>query len=166
MKITLMAFAVALLVSGGVHTGVCFAAEASAGQQVVTKSGSIPARKGSEKTFTGNVRSESLFVPIDAAPYSTSYVTFEPGARTFWHIHPAGQRLVVTHGVGRVGDWNGSVVEVRPGDTIWCPPGVKHWHGATADSPMTHMTITGDKNGKAAEWLEEVTDEQYNAKLK
>ncbi len=118
---------------------------------------------GSAKTFTGHVRNDPFFRPVPEANFSVSQVTFDPGARSFWHRHPAGQRLVVLSGVGRTGTRDGKVVEIRAGDTVWCPPGVEHWHGATPQTGMTHMTMTGVKDNQNVVWLEPVTDAQYNA---
>jgi quercetin dioxygenase-like cupin family protein len=111
-------------------------------------------------------RIPSLFPdPVFAAsvdvPYGAAYVTFEPGARSAWHTHPAGQRLIVTAGVGRTSVWGGPVVEIKAGDAVWCPPGVKHWHGAAPGSAMTHLALTGQKDGQNVQWLEKVSDEQY-----
>ena len=90
--------------------------------------------------------------------------TFEPGARSNWHTHPTGQHLIVTSGVGWTQEWHGPIVEIRAGDVVWCPPGVKHWHGATPTTAMTHLALTGTVGGKNVEWLEKVTDEQYHGK--
>ncbi len=90
-------------------------------------------------------------------------VTFEPGARTAWHTHPLGQTLIVTAGCGLVQSWGGPVEKIRPGDVVWCPPGEKHWHGATATTAMTHIAIVERLDGKAVDWMEKVTDEQYQA---
>lgn len=87
--------------------------------------------------------------------------TFEPGARSAWHTHPAGQRLVVTAGVGRTGVWGGPVVEIKAGDAVWCPPGVKHWHGAAPGTAMTHIALTGLTDGQNVVWMEKVSDAQY-----
>jgi 4-carboxymuconolactone decarboxylase len=84
-------------------------------------------------------------------------------ARSAWHIHPAGQRLIVTDGVGRTQQWGGPVEEIRAGDVVWCPPGVRHWHGASPTAAMTHIALTGVRDGQAVEWLEKVSDEQYGA---
>ena len=84
-----------------------------------------------------------------------------PGARTFWHTHPAGQRMLIVFGKGLIGDENGNVHVVRPGDNVWCPPGLKHWHGATPDTAMVHMAITNMKGGKNVTWMEEVSDKDY-----
>jgi quercetin dioxygenase-like cupin family protein len=132
-----------------------------AASQTITRAGTQAPAKGPAEYFTGNVRVERIFAASEAAPYSGAYVTFEPGARSNWHTHPAGQHLIVTQGVGRTQDWGGPIVEVRPGDHIWCPPGVKHWHGASPGSAMTHLTLSGTRDGKNVEWMERVTDEQY-----
>jgi quercetin dioxygenase-like cupin family protein len=97
------------------------------------------------------------------APGRTSggLVTFEPGARSAWHTHPVGQILIVTAGVGHVQRWGGPIEEIRPGDVIWIPPGVKHWHGATASTGMTHIAIQEQLDGKVVDWMEKVSDEQY-----
>jgi quercetin dioxygenase-like cupin family protein len=94
-----------------------------------------------------------------------TYVHFEPGGRTNWHTHPAGQTLYILHGTGRVQSWGGKVREVRPGDVVWFPPGEKHWHGAGPATMMTHLAITEVLNGKFVEWLEPVTDEQHKASV-
>lgn len=127
----------------------------------IIQSGSQPSSKGQEEYFTGNVRVDPLFQENEFAPYSVAYVTFEPEARTAWHTHPTGQRLIVTYGVGWVQEWGGPIKEVRAGDVVWFPPGVKHWHGATPTTAMTHIALTGVADGKGVEWLEKVTDEQY-----
>jgi quercetin dioxygenase-like cupin family protein len=129
--------------------------------QSVSPAGSQPSTKGPAEWFTGNVRVEPLFAPKDPSQYSGAYVTFEPGARSAWHTHPAGQHLIVTHGVGLTQEWGGPLVEIRAGDVLWCPPGVKHWHGAAPSTAMTHIALTGTVNGKNAEWMEKVSDEQY-----
>jgi quercetin dioxygenase-like cupin family protein len=95
---------------------------------------------------------------------SGGLVTFEPGARSVWHTHPVGQRLVVVSGVGLTQEWGKPVQEIRPGDAIWCPPGIKHWHGAAPTTAMTHLAVTGTVDGKNVTWMEKVTDEQYNAR--
>jgi quercetin dioxygenase-like cupin family protein len=102
-----------------------------------------------------------LFDAQDPARASSASVTFEPGARTTWHTHPAGQRLVVTAGLGWVQQSGGRTQEIRPGDVVWIPPGVKHWHGATPATAMTHIAVQEAVEGKVVEWMEHVTDEQY-----
>lgn len=129
--------------------------------QTISRAGSQPSAKGPAEYFTGSVRIDPLFSAEPPANVSGAYVTFEPGARSAWHIHPAGQRLIVTSGVGWAQEWGGPIVEIHPGDVITCPPGVKHWHGATPTTAMTHIAITGTVDGKMVEWLEKVSDEQY-----
>lgn len=129
--------------------------------QTISRAGSQPSAKGPVENFTGNVRVDALFAPKESAPYSGAYVTFEPGARSAWHTHAAGQHLIVTQGVGLTQEWGGPVVEIRAGDVVWCPPGVKHWHGASPSTAMTHIALTGTVDGKNVEWMEKVSDEQY-----
>ncbi|MDA8423301.1 MAG: cupin domain-containing protein [Nitrospiraceae bacterium] len=131
----------------------------------IKRSGSQPSSKGPVEWFTGNVRIDPLFSAKDAAaPFSGAYVTFEPGARSHWHTHPTGQHLIVTAGVGRTQEAGGPIEEIKAGDVIWCSPTIKHWHGAAPTTAMTHIAITGMLNGKAVDWMEKVTDEQYNGK--
>jgi 4-carboxymuconolactone decarboxylase len=129
--------------------------------QTISRAGSQPSAKGPADYFTGNVRVDPLFPAKESMPFSGAYVTFEPGARSAWHTHPAGQRLIVTAGVGLTQEWGGPIVEIRAGDVVLCPPGVKHWHGASHTSAMTHIALTGTVDGKNVDWLEKVTDEQY-----
>ncbi|HUJ89054.1 MAG TPA: cupin domain-containing protein [Syntrophorhabdales bacterium] len=164
MKCTAMLLALSLLVSAGAFAGQALAAEANKESQTIFRAGSQPSAKGSAEYFTGNVRIDPLFPANDTAHFSASYVTFEPGARSAWHIHPAGQHLIVTSGVGRTQEWGGPIQEIKAGDVIWCPPKVKHWHGASPTTAMTHIAITGTINGKNVEWMEKVSDEQYNGK--
>src|SRR5687768_14727248 len=129
----------------------------------VTRNGSRPSQRGPAETFTGTVRIDPLFDPNDASRAGSAYVTFEPGARTAWHTHPRGQRLVVTAGVGRVQQWGGPVHEIRPGDVVWIPAGVKHWHGAAPATAMTHIAIQEARDGTVVTWMEHVSDAQYMA---
>jgi quercetin dioxygenase-like cupin family protein len=129
--------------------------------QTITRAGSQPAAKGPAEYFTGNVRIDPLFPASDTAQVSGGRVTFEPGARSAWHTHPAGQHLIVTEGVGWTQEWGGPVVEIRAGDVVSCPPGIKHWHGASPGASMTHIAITGTVNGKNVDWMEKVSDDQY-----
>ena len=164
MKYTAMLLSLSLLVSAGTVTGQVLATEASKKSQTISRAGSRASIKGPAEYFTGNVRIDPLFPSNDSAHFSGAYVTFEPGARSAWHVHPTGQHLLVTAGVGRTGEWGGHVEEIKAGDVIWCPPKVKHWHGASPTTAMTHIAITGTVNGKNVEWMEKVTDEQYNGK--
>lgn len=129
---------------------------------VVTEKPSAPGAASSE-TFTGAVRHQSLFGTTADSTYTGSYVFFPAGARSFWHTHPGGQRLVVIKGVCWTDTENGGKSVAKAGETIWCPPGVKHWHGASPDGEMVHLALTEVRNGKNVTWLEEVTDEQYYA---
>jgi quercetin dioxygenase-like cupin family protein len=129
----------------------------------IKRSGSQPSGKGSAENFTGAVRIDPLFQTPDPARASGSSVTFEPGARTYWHTHPLGQTLIVTTGCGRVQRLGGPIEEIHPGDVIWFPPGEKHWHGATPTTAMTHIAIQERLDGKAVDWMEKVSDEQYLA---
>ena len=164
MKFVAMLFSISLLLSAGASGSHAVAAEAIKKSQTISRAGSQPSVKGPAEYFTGSVRVDPLFPANDSAPFSGAYVTFEPGARSAWHIHPAGQHLLVTAGVGRTGEWEGRVDEIKAGDVIWCPPGIKHWHGASPTTAMTHIAITGRLDGKSVEWMEKVTDEQYNGK--
>ena len=125
------------------------------------KGGSQPSGKGPAEYFTGTVRIDPLFNAPAPARVVGASVTFEPGARTAWHTHPLGQHLVVTAGCGRVQSWGGPVEEIRPGDVIWFAPGEKHWHGAAPKTSVTHIAIQEQLEGKTADWLEQVSDEQY-----
>ena len=125
--------------------------------------GSQASQKGPDTCFTGTVRIDPLHAAGDPARVSCAYVTFEPGARSAWHTHPLGQILVVTAGCGWTQCEGESIVEIRAGDVIWCPPGHKHWHGATPTTAMTHLAIQESLDGKAVNWLEKVTDEEYLA---
>lgn len=127
----------------------------------IARSGSQPSTKGPAEYFIGNVRVEGRFQAHTPARVGGGTVIFEPGARTAWHTHPLGQTLVVTAGAGLVQHWGGVVQEIRPGDVVWIPPGVKHWHGATATTGMTHIAISEAQDGKSVEWMEKVADEQY-----
>lgn len=138
-----------------------YAKENNAMSQKVTKNGTQASIKGSDKFFTGDVRIDPLFPATSPSRASGAYVTFEPGARSAWHTHPLGQTLVVTSGVGFTQEWGGPIVEIHPGDVITCPPGVKHWHGASPHNAMTHLSVVEELDGKNVEWLEKVTDEQY-----
>jgi quercetin dioxygenase-like cupin family protein len=130
----------------------------------ITKSGSQPSREGPAEWFTGTVGIQPLFQAPDPARAIGASVTFEPGARTAWHTHPLGQTLIVISGCGLARREGGPVAEIRPGDVIWFAPGEKHWHGATASSAMTHIAIQEHLDGKAVDWLEKVSDEQYQVR--
>ena len=164
MKYTAMFLSLCLLVSTGACASRALAAEANKTSQTIFRAGSQGSFNGPAEFFTGTVRVDRLFPANDAAHFSGAYVTFEPGARSAWHTHPTGQHLTVTAGVGRTQTWGGPIEEIKAGDVIWCPPNVKHWHGASPTTAMTHIALTGTINGKNVEWMEKVTDEQYNGK--
>jgi quercetin dioxygenase-like cupin family protein len=130
---------------------------------ILKRAGSQPSQKGSEQWFTGTVRLDPLHAAPEPARVSAASVTFEPGARSNWHTHPLGQILVVTAGCGWSQCEGEPIAEIRAGDVIWCPPGHKHWHGATPSTAMTHIAIQESLDGRAVDWLEPVTDEQYRA---
>ena len=127
----------------------------------IKRSGSQPSTKGSTEYFTGAVRIDPLFRANDPARAVGASVTFEPGSRTAWHSHPLGQFLIVIAGCGLAQRWDGAIEEIRPGDVVWFPAGEKHWHGATSTTAMTHIAIQEQLGGKTAEWMEKVSDEQY-----
>lgn len=128
----------------------------------ISKDGSRAVNKGSSDYFTGNVQVELLAQGKEPARVSAGKVTFEPGARSAWHTHPLGQMLVVIDGCGVVQSWGQPPQIIRPGDVIWTPPGVKHWHGACATAKMTHIAIQESLNGRNVEWMEHVTDDEYS----
>ena len=129
----------------------------------ITRSGTQPSTKGPADYFTGTVRVDYLFLPQEPARTSGASVTFEPGARTAWHVHPLGQTLIVTAGCGQIQLWGGSIQEIHPGDVVSIAPGEKHWHGASASTALTHIAIQEQVDGSAADWLEQVSDAQYLA---
>ena len=128
----------------------------------IIRIGSQPSGKGPAEYFTGSVRVDPLHNPPDPARVAMALVTFEPGARTAWHTHPLGQTLIVTAGCGWVQKEGGTREEIHPGDVVWFAPGEKHWHGATATTGMSHIAIQEKLNGSPVDWMEQVTDEQYN----
>ena len=129
----------------------------------IKRVGSQPSTKGPSDYFTGTVRIDPLVQTAAPARVAAAAVTFEPGARTAWHTHPLGQTLIVTAGFGRVQRWGGPIEEIRPGDVVWFEPGEKHWHGASPTTALTHTAIQEQLDGKAVEWLEQVSDQQYGA---
>ncbi|GKY89907.1 (R)-mandelonitrile lyase [Sinisalibacter aestuarii] len=127
----------------------------------ITRSGTIPSMPGPADWFTGTVRVDPMFQSEPPATVAGSHVTFEPGARTAWHTHPAGQTLIITFGRGRVQREGGPVEEVSAGDVVWFPAGEKHWHGASPKTVMSHIAIQEAVDGVAVDWLEKVSDEDY-----
>ena len=127
----------------------------------IKRSGSQSPGKGPAEYFTGTVHIDRLIEAPEPARVRGASVTFEPGARTAWHTHPLGQTLIVTAGCGRAQHEGGPIEEIRPGDVVWFPPGEKHWHGAAPTTAMTHIAIQEALGGKAVDWMEKVSDEQY-----
>ena len=127
----------------------------------IKRIGTEPSRKAPADYFTGTVRIDPLFQAPEPARASAGSVTFEPGARTAWHTHPLGQTLIIVSGFGWVQREGGPIEEVHPGDVVWFPPGLKHWHGASPTTAMAHIAIQEMLNGKNVDWLEKVSDEQY-----
>jgi quercetin dioxygenase-like cupin family protein len=127
----------------------------------ITRGGSQPSAKGPADWFTGTVRIDAPFQTDAPARIGGATVTFEPAARTAWHTHPLGQTLFVTFGSGRVQREGGSIEEIRAGDVVWFEPGEKHWHGASPNTAMQHIAIAEALNGKVVEWMEKVSDEEY-----
>lgn len=127
----------------------------------IKRNGSRPSTKGPSDWFTGTVRVDPLFQPVEPARTSAAQVTFEPGARTNWHTHPLGQTLIVVSGCGWVQREGGPIQEIGPGDVVWFPPGLKHWHGATPTTALCHIAVQEALDGKNVDWLEKVSDPQY-----
>jgi quercetin dioxygenase-like cupin family protein len=140
------------------------AAYAEQEAQALYRQGSQQSFPGPAEYFSGDVQVDMLFPGNDTAHYSGAYVTFAPGARTAWHRHPAGQHMIVTDGIALIGTRDGRILRVKAGDTVWCPPGIEHWHGAAPDAPMTHLVITGDLDGQNVVWKEKVSDAQYRGR--
>jgi len=130
----------------------------------IKRNGSQASGKGPAEYFTGNVRIDPLFQANAPARALGASVTFEPSARTAWHTHPLGQTLIVTAGCGLAQRWGGPIEEIRPGDVIWFRPGEKHWHGAAPTNAITHIAIQEQFEGKTVDWMEKVSDEQYQAR--
>jgi quercetin dioxygenase-like cupin family protein len=127
----------------------------------VRRCGSVPTRRGSADWFTGTVWQDPIIEAPEPARIRSARVSFEPGARTAWHTHPLGQTLYVIAGAGRAQTWGGPVQDIRAGDTVWIPPGEKHWHGAAPTTGMVHVALQEALDGKHVEWMEHVSDEQY-----
>lgn len=139
-----------------------FAGAAESATQQVTRAGTQASFAGPADNFIGKVRVAPLFAADAEVQASSAYVSFQPGAHSAWHTHPAGQRLVVTSGVGLTQEWGKPAQRIHPGDVVVCPAGVKHWHGAAPHSAMTHLAVTGVAEGKTVTWLEQVSDAQYS----
>jgi quercetin dioxygenase-like cupin family protein len=146
-------------------TGIVAAQTAAPPVQTIARAGAQAATAGPAEFFTGRVRVELVWPANEHINASGGMVTFEPGARSNWHTHPSGQRLVVVSGVGLTQEWGKAVQELHAGDVLWCPPGVKHWHGASPTAAMSHLAVTGTTpDGKNVNWMEKVTDEQIKAR--
>lgn len=131
----------------------------------IRRCGSQASGKGPAEYFTGAVRVDPLFSPPEPARVAMAWVTFEPGARTAWHMHPLGQTLIVTAGCGRAQREGGAIEEIRPGDVVWFAPGEKHWHGAGPETAMSHIAVQEKQDGSPVQWLEQVTDAQYQGSV-
>jgi quercetin dioxygenase-like cupin family protein len=129
----------------------------------VTRNGSQPSAKAPADRFSGTVRIDPLFRPEEPSHLAGNSVTFEPSSRTAWHTHPRGQVLIVTAGSGWIQQWGGRAQEIKPGDVVRVPPGQKHWHGAAATTAMTHISLQEQVDGRTADWMEKVSDEQYQS---
>jgi quercetin dioxygenase-like cupin family protein len=160
MKMKVLTVAASSVLAAAIPDAV--AAETTS--QQITPAGSQPSVAGPADFFTGRVRVDPTWAADSDINTSGAMVTFEPGARSAWHTHPKGQRLVVISGVGLTQEWGGRVQVIRPGDVVSCPPGVKHWHGASPTTAMTHLAVTGTVHGKNVTWMEKVSDEQYSAR--
>lgn len=139
---------------------------ADADGQAVIRAGSVPSKVVGSENFTGRVRTDQGFKSSAPARHYGASVTFEPGSRTSWHIHPLGQTLIVTSGRGITQEWGKEPTVILPGDVVLCPPGVRHWHGAAPDTAMTHLAISENATGMATQWLNKVTDEEYTTASK
>ncbi|MGC6369958.1 (R)-mandelonitrile lyase [Pseudomonas sp. K2I15] len=144
---------------------VCAADALSAQSMTIVRNGERASVIGAPQNFVGHARIDPLFAVPAPSNVSAGYVTFEPGARSMWHTHPLGQMLVVTMGTGWVQQEGAQKQVIKPGDVIWTPPGVKHWHGATSTTSVTHMAIQEALDGKNVQWLEPVTEAQFGASL-
>lgn len=164
MRFTLLSIALCVAGLQPLVAGAAGESQAPAPQQQITRAGSQPSVAGPAANFTGPVRVDPVWPADNGISASGAMVTFEPGARSAWHTHPAGQRLVVVSGLGLTQEWGKPVQEIRPGDVVSCPPGVKHWHGASPKTAMAHLAVTGTVDGKNVEWMEKVSDDQYNSR--
>ena len=159
LAVTLISFSLFASVESQAQTSAAKAPTSSLIK--IARSVTLQPKKGSAEYFTGAVEVQELFPAYDPSRTSGGKVTFEPGARSAWHTHPLGQILIVTDGTGWIQQWGGRIEEIRKGDVIWIPAGVKHWHGATPSTAMTHIAIQEQLNRKAVEWMEQVTDDEY-----
>lgn len=149
----------ALLAAASLASG-CAVAQVA---QTITAATAVAPSPGPAEYFTGQVQVQMLSPANQEINASSAYVTFSPGARSAWHTHPRGQYLIVTAGAGLTQQWGKPVQQLHEGDVVWCPPGVKHWHGAAPGSALTHIALTGTLEGKAVQWMEKVSDAQYQS---
>jgi len=161
LLITTGGIAAALATRPMTALGQPFTSKGNKAMLEITRAGAQASRSAPADYFTGTVRLDPVFPVREPGRVSAGHVTFEPGARTAWHTHPFGQTLIITSGLGWVQQEGGAIQEVRPGDVVWFPPGLKHWHGASATTAMSHFAIQETLNGKNVEWMEKVTDQQY-----
>jgi quercetin dioxygenase-like cupin family protein len=161
---SLSAVLFALVGTGAAGLAAAQAVTPARAAQEITRAGSQPSAAGPAEFFTGRVRVDPVWPANEHINASGGMVTFEPGARSAWHTHPAGQRLYVLSGVGLTQEWGKPVQVIRAGDVVWCPPDVKHWHGAMPTTAMSHLAVTGTLQGRNVNWMEKVSDEQYNAR--
>ena len=152
------------IIGGAIALALLGAAPAAAESAVISSNGSRPSAKGAAANFTGDVIVEPLYGTNEHTSSTGGHVIFAPGARSAWHTHPAGQVLIVTSGTGWIQEEGQQKLEIKPGDVIWTPPGVKHWHGATATNAMSHIAITNMVGGKNVDWMEHVNDEHYKGR--
>src|SRR5918994_1932955 len=150
------------LIATAMALGMFAAGPARAESTQISPNGSRPTAKGAAQYFTGSVIVDPLYAANDSTSSLGGLVTFEPGARSAWHTHPAGQYLIATSGTGWVQEEGSQKREIKPGDVIWTPPGAKHWHGATATNAMSHIAITNMVGGRNVDWMEKVTDDRYH----
>ena len=164
MKVLAATFILLTLLASSASRAQTSAAKVPTSSSIkIAHSDSLESDKGPAENFTGSVHVEQLSPAHDPSRVSAGQVTFEPGARTAWHTHPLGQTLIVTAGTGWIQQWGGPIEEIRQRDVVWIPPGTKHWHGATANTSMTHIAIQEQLDGKRVEWMEKVSDEQYES---
>ncbi len=161
MKIVALIILLVMIISCNSNNSNSYSYQKSPTETVLIKNGEGQKSKGSADYFTGDVEVEIITNPNETSKFSVAYVTFQAGARSAWHTHPAGQHLIVVEGIGLTQEEGKPIQEFRAGDTLYCPSNIKHWHGASYDSPMKHIAITGDSNGNNVTWMEHVTDEEY-----
>ena len=162
IKITVIGIAIILTALCGCSPEKETTAKTENNTKIEIINGPIPVNRASADNFSGEVYSTMLTLLREHLNLSSGYVNFTPGARTNWHTHPEGQMLIITSGKGRVQQWGEPLIEVKEGDLVWFPAGVKHWHGASPDESMTHLSMAPIIEGVSSVWLEPVTDEQYN----